>query len=191
MLNFKRSPCSAALVLFSDASLRLHAGWRIGVAGRNGAGKSSLFALVAGELAVDAGEFTRPRDWILSLRALWKLPSADAHRPDYVPDGDAEYRRVEPSSREEAAHDAAAIAEAHDRLAAMGAIDPPPRAAGATARSGIRAGRATRAVGEFSGGWRVRLNLGGALMCYSDCCWATNHLDLDAVVWLEGWLRRY
>ncbi len=195
MLNFqavalRRGP----KLLFSDASLQLHAGWRIGVAGRNGAGKSSLFALVAGELAVDAGEFTRPRDWILAY-VRQETPALTRTALDYVLDGDAEYRRVEAElARAEAAHDAAAIAEAHDRLAAMGGYAAPARAAELLHGLGFAPADATRAVGEFSGGWRMRLNLGQALMCRSDLLLLdepTNHLDLDAVVWLEGWLRRY
>ncbi|TDR44054.1 ATP-binding cassette subfamily F protein 3 [Tahibacter aquaticus] len=181
-------------LLFSDASVQLHAGWRVGVTGRNGAGKSSLFALVAGELQADAGEFSRPRDWVMA-HVRQETPALARSGVDYVLDGDPEYRQVEAAlSKAEADHDALAQAALHERLHVIDGYAAPARAAALMHGLGFKPGEEHRSVAEFSGGWRMRLNLAQALMCRSDLLLLdepTNHLDLDAVFWLEDWLRRY
>ena len=181
-------------LLFSDASVQLHAGWRVGVTGRNGAGKSSLFALVAGELQADAGEFSRPRDWVMA-HVRQETPALARSGVDYVLDGDPEYRQVEAAlSKAEADHDALAQAALHERLHVIDGYAAPARAAALMHGLGFKPGEEQRSVAEFSGGWRMRLNLAQALMCRSDLLLLdepTNHLDLDAVFWLEDWLRRY
>jgi ATP-binding cassette, subfamily F, member 3 len=181
-------------LLFSEASVQLHAGWRVGVTGRNGAGKTSLFALVAGELQPDAGEFSRPRDWVLA-HVRQETPALAQSGLDYVLDGDREYRDIESRlARAEADHDALAQAALHERLHVVGGYAAPARAAALMHGLGFKPGEEHRSVAEFSGGWRMRLNLAQALMCRSDLLLLdepTNHLDLDAVFWLEDWLRRY
>ncbi|MCQ4163705.1 ATP-binding cassette domain-containing protein [Tahibacter harae] len=181
-------------LLFSNASVQLHAGWRVGVTGRNGAGKSSLFALVAGELQADAGEFARPRDWVLA-HVRQETPALARSGLDYVLDGDPEYRAIEAAlARAESDHDAIAQAQLHERLHAIDGYAAPARAAALMHGLGFKPGEELRSVAEFSGGWRMRLNLAQALMCRSDLLLLdepTNHLDLDAVFWLEDWLRRY
>src|SRR5215472_7030671 len=108
-LALRRGP----LLLFDQFDLALHAGWRVGISGRNGAGKSSLLALVAGELAPDAGHFERPRDWSLAF-VRQEVPALDATAIDYVLDGDAELRQIERALVDaEAAHDAGRIAALH------------------------------------------------------------------------------
>ena len=189
-LALRRGP----LLLFEHVDLALHAGWRIGVSGRNGAGKSSLLGLVAGELSPDAGHFERPRDWALAF-VRQEVPALDVTALDYVLDGDIELRRIEQSlATAEAAHDAARIAALHERLHTIGGYSARARAGELLHGLGFTSADENRVVREFSGGWRMRLNLAQALMCRSDLLLLdepTNHLDLDAVLWLEEWLRRY
>jgi ATP-binding cassette subfamily F protein 3 len=181
-------------LLLNGANFLVHPGWRVGLTGRNGSGKSSLLALIGGELAADAGDFGRPRDWVLAH--VRQQAEAHAHTAlDHVLDGDAEFRRLERDLAEaEAAHDAARQAVLHDRLHAIGGYAARARAGELLHGLGFAPGDEARAVAEFSGGWRMRLNLAQALMCRSDLLLLdepTNHLDLDAVLWLEDWLRRY
>ncbi len=189
-LALRRGP----LLLFEHVDLALHAGWRIGVSGRNGAGKSSLLGLVAGELAPDAGHFERPRDWAMAF-VRQEVPALDTSALDYVLDGDVELRRIEQSlATAEAAHDAARIAALHERLHTIGGYSARARAGELLHGLGFTSADEIRVVREFSGGWRMRLNLAQALMCRSDLLLLdepTNHLDLDAVIWLEEWLQRY
>jgi ATP-binding cassette subfamily F protein 3 len=189
-LNLRRG----SRVLLNDASFLVHPGWRVGLTGRNGSGKSSLLALIGGELAPDGGEFARPRDW--TLAHVRQHVEAHAHSAlDHVLDGDAEFRRLETDlAAAEAAHDAPRQAALHERLHAIGGYAARARAGELLHGLGFRPGDEQRAVAEFSGGWRMRLNLAQALMCRSDLLLLdepTNHLDLDAVLWLEEWLRRY
>jgi ATP-binding cassette subfamily F protein 3 len=189
-LALRRGP----LLLFENMDLALHAGWRVGISGRNGAGKSSLLALVAGELSPDAGDFTRPRDWSLAY-VRQEVAALESQAIDYVLDGDVELRRTERALAEaEDAHDATAIAALHERLHAIGGYAARARAGELLHGLGFGTADEQRAVREFSGGWRMRLNLAQALMSRSDLLLLdepTNHLDLDAVLWLEDWLRRY
>jgi ATP-binding cassette subfamily F protein 3 len=181
-------------LLLNGANFLVHPGWRVGLTGRNGSGKSSLLALISGELAPDAGDFARPRDWVLAH--VRQQAEAHAHCAlDHVLDGDGEFRRLERDLAEaEAAHDVARQAGLHDRLHAIGGSAARARAGELLHGLGFASGDEQRAVAEFSGGWRMRLNLAQALMCRSDLLLLdepTNHLDLDAVLWLEEWLRRY
>src|SRR5262244_3289334 len=122
-LALRRGP----LLLLEHVDLALHAGWRVGIAGRNGAGKSSLLALVAGELAPDAGHFERPRDWTLAY-VRQEVPALQRSALDYVLDGDSEFRRLEHELvAAEAAHDATRIAALHERLHAIGGYAAPAR----------------------------------------------------------------
>ena len=189
-LYLRRGP----LLLLEDVNLGLHAGWRIGISGRNGAGKTSLLALVAGELSADAGHFERPAGWSLAW-VRQEVPALQSTAVDYVLDGDAEFRAIERAlAGAEAAHDATRIAALHERLHAIGGYAARARAAELLHGLGFDAGDERRRADEFSGGWRMRLNLAQALMCRSDLLLLdepTNHLDLDAVLWLQAWLRRY
>ena len=117
-------------LLFADASVQLHAGWRVGVTGRNGAGKSSLFALVAGELQPDAGNFTLPRDWVLA-HVRQETPALAQCALDYILDGDHEYREIERAlAAAESSQDALTQAQLHERLHAIGGYAARSRAIG-------------------------------------------------------------
>jgi ATP-binding cassette subfamily F protein 3 len=189
-LALRRGP----LLLLEHVDLALHAGWRVGVSGRNGSGKSSLLALVAGELSPDAGHFERPRDWTMAY-VRQEVAALDVSALDYVLDGDAEFRQIERELAEaEAAHDGLRQAALHERLLTVDGYAARARAGALLHGLGFANGDEIRNVRDFSGGWRMRLNLAQALMCRSDLLLLdepTNHLDLDAVLWLEGWLKRY
>jgi ATP-binding cassette subfamily F protein 3 len=181
-------------LLLNGASFLVHPGWRVGLTGRNGSGKSSLLALIGGELGADGGDFSRPRDW--TLAHVRQQAEAFGHSAlDHALDGDVEFRALERELTEaESAHDAARQAVLHERMHAIGGYAARARAGELLHGLGFGPGDELRAVSEFSGGWRMRLNLAQALMCRSDLLLLdepTNHLDLDAVLWLEEWLRRY
>jgi ATP-binding cassette subfamily F protein 3 len=180
--------------LLEDVSLTIFAGQRVGLVGRNGTGKSSLFAMIRGELAADRGELSVPRRLAISSVAQ-ETPAVPEPAIDYVLDGDAELRATGRALADaEAAHDAARIAALHERLHAIGGYSARARAGRLLHGLGFAPGEHGRAVAEFSGGWRVRLNLAAALMCRSDLLLLdepTNHLDLDAVLWLQDYLRGY
>ncbi|NZA28621.1 ATP-binding cassette domain-containing protein [Luteimonas sp. SJ-92] len=181
-------------LLLSDVDLALHAGWRVGVVGRNGTGKSSLFAAIRGEVEADRGDLDVPgRVRIASVAQ--ETPSLPDAAIDFVLSGDvavAAALRAEADAT--AAEDWEAVAEAHHRLAEVNGYDATARAGKLLHGLGFGAEAHQRPVSAFSGGWRVRLNLARALMMPSDMLLLdepTNHLDLDAVLWLEQWLLKY
>jgi ATP-binding cassette subfamily F protein 3 len=183
-----------ARVLLDEVSLQLFPGWKIGLTGANGSGKSSLFALLRGQLLPDRGDLEWPSGWTIAHVAQ-ETPGLPQAAIEYVLDGDAELRRIETDLvRAEAAHDGVRIAELHTNLQEIGAYAARSRAAALLDGLGFVPSDAGRAVADFSGGWRMRLNLAQALMCRSDLLLLdepTNHLDLDTVIWLEQWLRDY
>ena len=180
--------------LIEDASLQIHAGWRVGVVGANGSGKSSLFALLRGDIQSEAGDCLIPRDWRVASVAQETPPLPQA-AIDFVLDGDEELRRVERAIvAADATHDGRALAELHARLEAIDGYSARARAAALLAGLGFVTADLERPVADFSGGWRMRLNLAQALVSRADLMLLdepTNHLDLDAVVWLERWLAGY
>jgi ATP-binding cassette subfamily F protein 3 len=180
--------------LLSNIDVTLHAGWRVGVIGRNGCGKSSLFAAVLGELEPDRGQVERPRAQRIASVAQ-ETPGLPDAAIDFVLGGDADAAAALAAAlRAEAAHDAEAAAVAHHRIDELGAYDATARAGRLLHGLGFKAHTHAHPVADFSGGWRARLNLGRALMTPSEVLLLdepTNHLDLDAVVWLEEWLRKY
>jgi ATP-binding cassette subfamily F protein 3 len=180
--------------LLADVDVTLHAGWRVGVVGRNGCGKSSLFAAILGELEPDRGEISRPR----GQRIAWvaqETPGLPDPAIDFVLAGDIEAASaLAEAARAEAEHDPEAAARAHQRIDEIGAYDARARAGRLLHGLGFKAHTHAHPVADFSGGWRARLNLARALMAPSEALLLdepTNHLDLDAVVWLEEWLRKY
>jgi ATP-binding cassette subfamily F protein 3 len=181
-------------LLFENASFQLHAGQRMGLVGANGCGKSSLFAMLLGELEPDAGEVgLDPR--LLIAHVAQQSPSGDRSALDYVQDGDGELRRIEQElGQAEARGDDSRIHVLYERLEAIDGFTAPARGARLLHGLGFASEDSERPVGEFSGGWRMRLNLAQALMCRSDLLLLdepTNHLDLPAILWLERWLTRY
>ena len=185
--------------LLEGASLTVHAGHKVGLIGANGSGKSSLFALLRGEISQDAGQIALPPAWVIAHVAQ-ETPAVATPAIDYVLDGDTELRRVQGELQDAEALETdphvvgERLAELHHRFEAIGGYSARARAASLLAGLGFGAARQGEPVASFSGGWRMRLNLAQALMCRSDLLLLdepTNHLDLDAVLWLEDWLVRY
>ena len=195
MLQFTRLALRrGSRLLLDDTSLQIHPGQKVGVTGANGTGKSSLFALILGDIGPDAGTIRVPVDWIISHVAQ-QTPSDTRASIEYVLDGDAELRDLEHSiEKAELEHRGEQLASLHGRYEIIGGYAARSRAGQLLHGLGFKTGDERRAVNEFSGGWRMRLNLAQALMCRSDLLLLdepTNHLDLDAVIWLEGWLNGY
>ncbi|HEY6898101.1 MAG TPA: ATP-binding cassette domain-containing protein, partial [Rhodocyclaceae bacterium] len=180
--------------LVEGASFQLHPGWKAGLTGANGCGKSSFFALLRGELHADQGDLEIPAAWTIAHVAQ-DTPALPDAAVDFVLDGDAELAAIQRDlAAAEAAHAGERIAELHGRLDEVGGYSARARAAALLHGLGFKDADFERPVAEFSGGWRVRLNLARALMCRSDLLLLdepTNHLDLDAVLWLEKWLQRF
>nr|MBP9915746.1 ATP-binding cassette domain-containing protein [Thiobacillaceae bacterium] len=180
--------------LLEVADLALNPGEKIGLIGANGSGKSSLFALLRGELHADGGDADFPASWRISHVAQ-ETPALDRPALEYAIDGDSTLRRLEASLVEaEAAHDGHKIGELHAALHDADAYTVRARAEQLLNGLGFSRDQMNRPVASFSGGWRMRLNLAQALMCPSDLLLLdepTNHLDLDAILWLEDWLKRY
>ncbi|WP_454257098.1 ABC-F family ATP-binding cassette domain-containing protein [Pseudoxanthomonas mexicana] len=181
-------------LLLSNVDLTLHAGYRVGVVGRNGAGKSSLFAAVQGELEADKGDLDLPGKVRIASVAQ-ETPSLPDPALSFVLGGDTEVAAVLQAEADASAReDWEAVANAHQKMAELGAYDAEARAGKLLHGLGFPADTHSRPVSSFSGGWRVRLNLARALMMPSDLLLLdepTNHLDMDAVLWLEQWLLKY
>jgi len=179
-----------------NVSFQVHAGQRMGLIGANGSGKTSLFFMLLGELEADDGELViDPQDEIAHVAQ--ESPNSAGSALDYVMDGDNELRKTQA---------AIAVAEArqddngddlhvlYERMEAIDGFTAEARAARLLHGLGFAADTNHKPVREFSGGWRMRLNLARALMCRSDILLLdepTNHLDLPAILWLERWLKRY
>ena len=181
-------------LLLSNVDLALHAGYRVGVVGRNGTGKSSLFAAIRGELEPDKGDVDLPGRLRIASVAQ-ETPALPEPALDFVLSGDEVIAKVLREEAEaNAREDWEAVAAAHQKLAELNGYDAEARAGRLLHGLGFPAETHRRPVASFSGGWRVRLNLARALMMPSDLLLLdepTNHLDLDAVYWLEQWLLKY
>lgn len=181
-------------ILLEQADLTLHSGWKVGLVGANGAGKTSLFKLFLGELHCDNGSLDLPGGLRISHMAQ-EVPTSERSALEYVLDGDIELRKIQQQLQvAEQEHQAHRIGELHAELDNLDGYSAESRAAQLLAGLGFSHNDITRSVKEFSGGWRIRLNLAQALMCPSDLLLLdepTNHLDLDATIWLEQWLRQY
>jgi ATP-binding cassette subfamily F protein 3 len=180
--------------LIEGASLALERGWKVGLVGPNGSGKTSMLALLAGDLAPDAGECEiQPGTRIAAIGQ--EAPALSRKVLDYLLDADDALRAAEREiAAAESSGDGERIAAAHEHYAHAGGYTAQARAQAVLAGVGFAAGDAQREVREFSGGYRMRLNLGRALLRPSDLLLLdepTNHLDLDTILWLESWLRAY
>jgi ATP-binding cassette subfamily F protein 3 len=180
--------------LLEGVDLTLHARQKIGVVGANGCGKSSLFALLRGELHQEAGDLDMPPGLVVAHVAQ-DTPALPDAALEHVLDGDAELRSIEGElARAESAAEGESLALLHERYAQVDGYSARARAAALLHGLGFSDDDLGKPVAEFSGGWRVRLNLARALMCRSDLLLLdepTNHLDLEAVIWLEAWLKNY
>ena len=187
-----------AKTLLEGADVALNPGDKIGLIGANGSGKSSLFALLRGELHADKGEVDYPARWRVAYVAQ-ETPALARPALDYAIDGDTTLRRLEARLAEaETAEDTELsghlIGELHAAMGDADAYTVRSRAEQLLHGLGFTHEQMGEAVASFSGGWRMRLNLAQALMCPSDLLLLdepTNHLDLDAILWVEEWLKRY
>lgn len=174
--------------LLHNASLTIYPGQRIGLIGKNGTGKSSLFALLAGKISHDSGDIRLPKHWRLAT-VKQETPALDIPALDYVLQGDDELQQLQQLLQQaEACNDGLKQAEYHARLDEIGAYSAPARAAKLLNGLGFSQHEQQQPVKSFSGGWRMRLNLAQALMCRTDLLLLdepTNHLDLETVLWLE------
>ncbi len=180
--------------LFAESTLSIHPGQKIGVTGGNGTGKSSLFALLLGEMSADDGELELPPGWVIAHVAQ-ETPSLTRSAIDLVMDGDRELRTLQQQlAAAEQNGDGVRQGELFAELEAIDGFNARNRAARLMQGLGFSVAQESLPVDSFSGGWRMRLNLAQALMARSDLLLLdepTNHLDLDAVFWLEDWLRQY
>ncbi|WP_292975218.1 ABC transporter ATP-binding protein [Pantoea sp. UBA4549] len=181
-------------VLLDNATATINPGQKVGLVGKNGCGKSTLLSLLKGEISSDAGSVTFPGSWALAW-VNQETPALSKAALEYVIDGDREYRQLESELADaNVRDDGNAIALLHGKLDAIQAWSIHARAASLLHGLGFSQEQLTRPVSDFSGGWRMRLNLAQALVCRSDLLLLdepTNHLDLDAVIWLERWLKSY
>ena len=180
--------------LLENASATINPKQKVGLVGKNGCGKSSLFALLKKELTPEGGEVNYPANW----RVSWvnqETPALDISAIDYVIQGDREYCRLQQELKQaNERNDGNAISRIHGQLETLDAWTIQSRAASLLHGLGFSQEETTQPVKAFSGGWRMRLNLAQALLCPSDLLLLdepTNHLDLDAVIWLERWLVQY
>ncbi len=185
-------------LVLEHTSVTLQPGEKIGLVGRNGAGKSSLFALLTAKLQSDGGEVQMPPRWQQPggmAEVAQEMPETGEGATDFVLAGDTPLRLAqEHLAAAEAKDDGHAIAEAHQAIQDAGGFDARSRAQAMLMGLGFRSEQLDAPVNSFSGGWRMRLQLARALMCPADLMLLdepTNHLDLDALVWLEAWLKRY
>lgn len=181
-------------VLLDNATATINPGQKVGLVGKNGCGKSTLLALLKNEISADAGSFSYPGTWSLAW-VNQETPALDIPAIEYVIDGDREFRQLESElAQANETNDGHAIAMLHGKLDAVQAWTIQSRAASLLDGLGFTQEQLQRPVSDFSGGWRMRLNLAQALICRSDLLLLdepTNHLDLDAVIWLERWLKSY
>jgi ATP-binding cassette subfamily F protein 3 len=177
--------------LLNNANLTIFPGQKWGVIGVNGSGKSSLFKLLLGQLQADTGEIKIPKDWRLAHMAQ-EVANSERTALDYILDGDSQYRAIETAIA--TCQQGEQLAALYQQFETIDGYTAPARAARLLSGLGFKPADAQRSVSDFSGGWRIRLNLAQALMCPSDLLLLdepTNHLDLDATFWLEAWLQAY
>ena len=181
-------------IVLEKTNVTLQPGEKIGLVGRNGAGKSSLFSLLTHRLQSDAGDVSMPPRWRIGEVAQ-DMPETEDSATDYVLQGDSRLMEANAAlAAAEAADDGHAMGEAHHEISEAGGFEARPRAQALLMGLGFRGDEVDNPVNSFSGGWRMRLQLARALMCPADLMLLdepTNHLDLDALVWLEAWLKRF
>ncbi len=177
-------------LLFDGVTCQIHPGQKVGLTGANGCGKSSLFAVLRNELVIDSGDVKVPRDWVMAHVAQ-EAPANERPAIEHVLDGDTEWRELDEKIKDP---DHPRFLKYQSRYEEIDGYSARSRAAQLLDGLGFNSSDIEKPAREFSGGWRVRLNVAKALMCRSDLLLLdepTNHLDLDAVLWLERWLKHY
>lgn len=177
-------------LLFDGVTCQIHPGQKVGLTGANGCGKSSLFAVLRNELVIDKGDVKIPRDWVMAHVAQ-EAPANERPAIEHVLDGDVEWRELDQKIKDP---DHPRFLKYQSRYEEIDGYSARSRAAQLLDGLGFKSSDIEKPAQEFSGGWRVRLNVAKALMCRSDLLLLdepTNHLDLDAVLWLERWLKHY
>ncbi|MDM7862063.1 ATP-binding cassette domain-containing protein [Alteromonas sp. ASW11-36] len=181
-------------VLLENVSVEISPRQKVALIGANGCGKSSLFAMLRGELGTESGELRIPKAWRI-VAVAQEVEANDRAAIEYVIDGDTHLRNLQQQlAQYEQSENGAKVAEIHTALEEAGVYEVEARAATILAGLGFSQAQLRQPVSAFSGGWQMRLNLAQALLCPSDLLLLdepTNHLDLDAVIWLEKWLQRY
>ncbi len=195
MINLKNVVLRrGAKILLDSASITINPGEKVGLVGRNGAGKSSLFALLNGGLHEDSGEYSIPTQWRMAQVAQ-DMPETEQSATSFVVEGDIVLREAQLAvEKAEASGDGEELGHAYMELYDAGGSDADARAQALILGLGFKVSELNNPVNSFSGGWRMRLQLARALICPSDLLLLdepTNHLDLDALVWLEAWLQKY
>ena len=189
-LSLRRGPRE----LLQDVDITIHHGQKVGITGSNGVGKSSLFALILGDLHADSGDIFLPKNLIIAHVAQ-ETPALDSLAIEYVLDGDTQLRQLEKEiEKAEQNNQGETLAHLYSEMEAIDGYAAKSRAATLLSGLGFTTEQENTEIKQFSGGWRMRLNLAQALMCRSDILLLdepTNHLDLDAVIWLEVWLKNY
>lgn len=180
-------------VLLQNTSFTINPKERVGIVGRNGAGKTSLFALIQHQIDADSGSLDIPSSWRL---ASVEQEITDRERParEFVIDGDTHLRQLQSERAQTDENNGEQIAALESALIEADAWTAPSRAEQLLAGLGFKPDQWLLPVGQFSGGWQMRLALARALMAPSDLLLLdepTNHLDLDAMLWLERWLQSY
>ena len=180
--------------LLDKTSQTLYPDQKIGIVGKNGCGKSSLFQMVRGELSPESGELELPPKWRIAS-AKQETPASELSALDYVLSGHQEYHQLtEALKQAESSSDGHAIAHVHAKLEAINGWSLPSQAAKLLTGLSFTEEQMATKVKELSGGWRMRLNLAQALIQPAELLLLdepTNHLDLEAVLWLQGFLRQY
>ncbi len=180
--------------LIKSSSFTIHPNHKVGLVGSNGCGKSSLFAALLGDLAPDSGDLSMPSSWDIAT-VKQETPSLEQSALDYVMDGDKEFRQLEQELEHARATDNGNLeATIINKIDTINGYSLPARAGELLHGLGFLQSQLENPVKDFSGGWRMRLNLAQALISRADLLLLdepTNHLDLDAVIWLQRWLKRF
>jgi ATP-binding cassette subfamily F protein 3 len=181
-------------LLFENASFQIFPKQKVGITGANGTGKSSLFSLIMRQISADTGDCLYPDNWVIAHVAQ-SIPEGERTALDFVLDGDEELRNIQHAIADaENKDDGILLATLHTQLDNINGYSAEARASQLLSGLGFQQSDQNRVINDFSGGWRMRLNLGRALMCRSDLLLLdepTNHLDLDTIIWLESWLSAY